>query len=222
MTMHSTMQLDFRASNIPYSQEHLLAWSLLLMRAASKAGLTPMASHTFHRIHYFSNCLAVLYDSVPPIELVMKSLGGPFYPRAQNDLDRIYAMGLVDCTNLEWIKTEFGILKNANYDLSSKGFTLAEQMVRTLAWCTTSAEFLLDLCNAYVEIKDGKEEQALNKDLVYSQQGFKEGSVIPFRNWNTNLSARGADAFNKIVPPSTKLSRQHQLRLYMRYLEAAA
>lgn len=215
------MQLDLSSPDRNYGPGHLLAWSLLLLRAAAKAGLTPLHTDAFHRLHYFSNCLAVIYESDPPVELVLKHPRGPFYPKAQADLDRLSAMGLVDLSDISWNKTEAGIFRTGNYNLNTKGFDLSKQIVNDLKWGKETADFLLDLCNAYSEVDEETHSRAFDSDLGYSQVGKPQGSVIPFNTWATNLSARGVNAFDHLFPSITP-SRQHKLRLYMRYLEARA
>jgi hypothetical protein len=215
------MQLDLSFPDRIYGPEHLLAWSLLLLRAAAKAGLTPLPTHAFHRLHYFSNCLAIIYDSEPPIELVLKHPRGPFYPRAQVDLDKLSVMGLVDLSDVSWERTESGVFRTANHNLNIKGFELSTKIVKDLKWGKETADFLLDLCNAYSEVDEETHSKAFECDLGYSQAGKKQGAVIPFNTWATNLSARGVSAFDQLFPSITP-NRQHKLRLYMRYLEARA
>jgi hypothetical protein len=216
------MLLDSRQNSRTFSDEHRQAWVLLLLRACEKTGLHPVDLHTFHRLIYFGNCLAEVYRYQPPSQLVMKQEWGPYYPRAQFDLDRLVIMGQVDIAKISWESTPTGVWKKALFSITATGFALAVQMVKTARWFEDADRFLFDLCAAYANLSDDRMAGASREDLTYSQPGFDVGSVIVFSDASRNPSALGARAFAASAPPIMIPNRQHQLRLYMQFLEGKA
>lgn len=216
------MPLDSYLNKRSFSEEHRLAWALLLMRACEKTGLQPVPLHTFHRLIYFGNCLAEVYSYQPPAQLVMKQKWGPYYPDAQLDIDRLVIMGLLDIDSLRWESTAAGVWKSACFSITKSGFALAVTLTQTARWFSEADRFLFDLCAAYASLADSRVDKASRKDLTYAQPGFDVGSVIVFSDARRNPSASGARALASAAPVMAAPNRQHQLRLYMKFLEGKA
>lgn len=216
------MRLDSTPSSPGFTEEHRLAWSLFLARACEKTGLSPLSLQTYHRLIYFANCLADVYEYSPPSQLVMKQRWGPYYPNAQVDLDRLVIMGLVDISNLRWEQSEGRTSKLADFAITDLGFALCRKLSSDAVWFVEAESFLFDVCSAYAAIRDESADQASDSDLTYSQRGFDAGSVIVFTEARRNPSALGAQSFEKTAPAIAPPNRQHQLRLYMRFLEGKA
>jgi hypothetical protein len=215
------MRLDSSRSS-GFSEEHRLAWSLFLARGCEKTGLFPLALQTFHRLIYFANCLAEVYEYAPPSQLVMKQKWGPYYPRAQADLDQLVIMGLIDIDKLRWEQSEGRTAKLAEFSITRAGYALCTELSEAGAWFKEAEEFLFDVCSAYSTIRDENADKATDVDLTYSQRGVPQGGVIVFREAARNLSAQGAKFFEEVAPSLAVPNRQHQLRLYMRFLEGRA
>jgi hypothetical protein len=205
-----------------FQPEHRLAWTLLTLRACEKTGLHPISLRRFHRLTYFSNCLAQVYDGQPPSELVRKHEWGPYYPLAQFDIDQLVLMGLANVQDVSWSSTKSGTWKSGDFAISADGFELGTCLLGAGEWFADSYRFLLDLCAAYASLDDSTLDAAAELDLTYTQPGFAKGSVISFSDMHANLSARGAKAFADLAPPVAVPNRQHQLRLYMKFLEGRA
>lgn len=216
------MRLDSSPTRGGFSDEHRLAWSLFLARACEKTGLHPFSLHTFHRLIYFANCLAEVYEYAPPSQLVMKQKWGPYYPNAQMDLDRLVIMGLIDISRLRWERSEGRTAKLADFLITETGFALCGQLARDATWFAEAEAFLFDVCSAYAAILDERADQAAEEDLTYAQKGIPIGSVIIFSEARRNPSARGARSFEQAAPVLAMPNRQQQLRLYMKFLEGKA
>jgi hypothetical protein len=216
------MRLDSSPANSGFSEEHRLAWALFLTRACEKTGIYPLSLQTFHRLIYFANCLAQVYEYSPPSQLVMKQKWGPYYPNAQMDLDRLVLMGLVDISNLRWERSAQRTSKLADFTITESGFSLCTRLARDAIWFKEAESFLFDVCSAYTSIGDETADQASESDLTYSQKGVPAGSVIVFSEESRNPSARGARYFEHAAPSLAIPNRQHQLRLYMKFLEGKA
>jgi hypothetical protein len=216
------MRLDSSPADAGFSEEHRLTWALFLARACEKTGIYPLPLQTFHRLIYFANCLAQVYEYSPPSQLVMKQKWGPYYPNAQMDLDRLVLMGLVDISNLRWERTAERTSKLADFTITEAGFSLCMRLARDAMWFKEAEAFLFDVCSAYTSIRDEMVDRAAESDLTYSQKGIPTGSIIVFSEASRNPSARGARYFGYAAPSLVSLNRQHQLRLYMKFLEGKA
>jgi hypothetical protein len=201
---------------------HPRIWVLLLLRATSQSGLCPIDNHLFHRIIYFSNCLSTVYGQHPPAAIVMKLRRGPFYPKAQWDLDCLAVQGLATVSGLEYVRVGQSQIYRADYDVSKVGVVLAKQLVEESTWCQEIFEFFGDLLAAFADLRDENFNGVAMHDLTYNQPGQSEHAIISFVNEETNLSARAAQSFVDTIPETILPNRQHRLLLYMKYLERLA
>jgi hypothetical protein len=204
------------------TQEHRRVWMLLLVRAATVAGLTPLPVAVFHRLVFLSNTLAHLYDTVPPSEFVLKHARGPYYPGAQFEVERLAAQGLVDLRDLRWSTESTDRQLDVKFSLTATGRALAANWVDASGWCGQVLDFLTDLCAALAAVAEGAEVTSADHDLTYSQSWAASYAVISFRNPLERLSQRAAQEIASAAPAGATPSRQHQLHLYLKYLERLA
>jgi len=215
--------LSVELDNQPVLTEaHVRAWMLLMLRAGTVAGLTPMPSTLFHRLVFLSNSLAQLYETVPPNEFVLKHKRGPFYPQAQFELERLTAQGLVSLSDLHWSARGPDLQLQARFALSERGRVLVRRWNDESQWCRQVLLFLTDLCVALASVDDGHEVDVADQDLTYNQAWASQYAVISFRSPQERLSQRGATAIADMAPAGLEPNRQHQLRLYLKYLERLA
>ncbi len=202
-------------------QEHVQAWLLMLVGASGLAGLTPLSNELFHRLVFLSNSLAKLYETQPPAELVLKQARGPYYPQAQYQLERMVVQGLVTMSGMRWTgKADRHV--DASFALSDAGLDCARRLVADSAWCSDVNDFLNDLAAAVAHVDEGKEVHTVDRDLTYSQPGIGDRTVISFRSAGERLSERATEELAAYSPAGCEPSRQHQLRLYLKYLERLA
>lgn len=207
---------------LPLSEDHIRAWMLILLQAGTVAGFVPMRSTMLHRLVFLSNTLAQVYETVPPSEFVLKHRRGPFYPQAQFELERMAAQGLVTLTDLHWSTQGSDLQLRVSFSLSKGGRMLARRWTEESQWCSQVQSFLTDLCVAVASVDDGREVEAADHDLTYNQPWASQYAVIAFRNPQERLSQRGVDAIADMAPDGLEPNRQHQLRLYLKYLEKLA
>ena len=203
------------------TREHVRAWLLILIGASSTAGLTPLSDQLFHRMVFLSNSLANLYETQPPAELVLKQDRGPYYPQAEFELERLVVQGLVGMTGMRWTEGADRQME-ARFSLSPAGLACVRYLVSTSGWCAGVQSFLNDLSAAVAHVHEGNEVSAADRDLTYSQPGIQDRTVISFRSWEERLSQRATEEIANLSPPGCEPSRQHQLRLYLKYLERLA
>lgn len=203
-----------------YGLEHTLVWALLLLRAMHKTGMAESDNRRFHRLFYFGNTLARLYDFQPPAELVMRLRRGPFYPQAQCDLDRLCVMGLADVRDYELLRHDDAVERHGYYDISSAGFRVCEEVTAGSSWARAAGDFLFDVCLAYANID--KDFEAEVEDFNYQRFSTEAAPVFSFRSAQQNLSARVSDQLRDTRPHEFRPIPQHALKVYLRYLQRLA
>ena len=207
---------------LPLTQDHLRAWMLVLLRAATVAGLTPLPVAVFHRLVFLSNTLAHLYDTAPPSEFVLKHNRGPYYPGAQFELERLAIQGLINLGDLRWSTESTDLQLDVKFSLSQDGRSLVARWIEESKWCKLVLDFLTDLCVAMGTVAEGAEVVAADHDLTYNQSWASKYAVISFRNPLERLSQRATAEIASTAPAGATPGRQHQLRLYLKYLEKLA
>jgi len=191
------------------------------MDAIRRAGLLEVESLKFHRLQFFSNSLAPIYKTKPPVELVMKLERGPFYPDAQEDIDMLCVCGLASVRQVKWHAKGDRVWKTATYGLTAVGFEFASQLMKESLWCEDIATFMHDLVMAYSDLSDDVLDIVALKDVTYAQKGVSIGDVIPFTT-DRNLSVRATSAIAAMLPQGYEPNRRNQLRIYLKYLEQLA
>jgi hypothetical protein len=162
---------------------------MLLLHAIRQGGLEEVDSLRFHRLQFFSNSLAPIYGTRPPVELVMKLERGPYYPDAQDDIDSLCVCGLASVRALRWHGEGKRVWKTAIYALTAEGYRQAVKLISGSLWCEQVAEFLHDLVMAYSDLSDPALDAVALTDLTYAQKGRALGDVIAF-DMERNLSVR--------------------------------
>lgn len=198
-----------------------LAWTLLLLNSIRRGGLEGIGSLRFHRLQFFANSLAPIYEERPPVELVMKLERGPYYPDAQDDIDTLCVCGLADVKLVEWHSSGSRMWKTADYEITKAGIELASRLATESQWCGRLATFLDDLVLAYTDLADGVLDAVALKDVTYAQKGKSLGDIIPF-SLERNLGVRASGAIADLLPSDFAPNRRNRLRMYLRYLEQLA
>jgi hypothetical protein len=109
-----------------------------------------------------------------------------------------------------------------DYDISDKGFKLADVLTVKMAWARGAFDLLLDLTVAFASTRHNFIERAQENDLTYGAPTAEENAVISFRDYQQNLSLRATKTLESLVPSSLRPIPQQSLRLYVRYLERLA
>lgn len=203
-----------------YGPEHTLTWALLLLQAMHKAGLAECDNRRFHRLMFFGNSLARLYQFQPPAEIVMRLPVGPFYPQAQTDLDRLCVMGLAQVRDYRFERHGGAVERRGCYDISSSGFHVAARIRSGSNWAEMAGQLLFDLCMAYVSV--GGDFKAEAADFNYQRASTETEPVFNFRSVHQNLSLQVTNQLRDSRPEGFRPISQHSLRVYLRYLERLA
>lgn len=205
-----------------FDVSHRRVWTLLLLRALSKSGLSPCSNKTVHRLLYFGNVLAGVYDFDPPAQVVMRHARGPFYPGAQEDLDWLCVNAYATVAELRTERCDDYNLQYGIYDISEKGYAIANEFAQNALWANESARFLDDLTFAFSTIDDITTSGLEKVDFTYQKPSSEPDPVIHFGAFRDNRSWIATEEIRKLIPVSLRPLPQQSLQLYVRYLEQLA
>ena len=92
---------------------------LLLLDAAERVSITPMASAHLHAFAYLADVLSPVWELQPFDGKIYKSEGGPHYPDLQEELDSLVVMGLIEVRDLHYqIRADNGARIAGSYGLN--------------------------------------------------------------------------------------------------------
>lgn len=189
-------------------------WLILLVDACQKAGLTPIPKDRFHRIIYLSNCLAPLFQETPEAARLVKFRRGPFYPHVQWQLDHLGAVGVLDISELSYIRDEVGSWMLASYGPNQSTAAIIERLTMT-AYGRRLAEYLTEVVFAFAALRGKFWDEVALHDTNYLGRG--EDSMINLDR--ENLSMRTAEHFQTLLPAGIRPSQRQELFVYLRFLE---
>lgn len=200
------------------SDPFVRAWVLLLLDGIGRTGLNPLSKLRFHRLAYFTNCMARLFEIRPADERIVKFRRGPFYPTLQWHLDRLVGTSLAQISSVRHFSDVSGPWMDATYSISRRGVavvtTLAEiQRMRSLG------SFLLEVSKAYASRADEALDEIVLADVTYNDPRHGLGTVIDFQQLRDNLSVQAAESFARFASVPEALTAQDELHLYTQYLD---
>lgn len=201
---------------------HLRIRALMILASARDAAIDPMPAEVLHKLAYFSNLLAPLWN-VPPLDgKILRLKRGPYYPDLQRQVDILVAMGVVRLNNLRYKKIEdqdtWHILADYSLDIESSNPILR----CILEWEEEKNiySFIRELVMAFSMMSDDDIGRAETQDATYSSNIRGYGNVIDFGEWQIdNPSVDAAEYFQNIVPNNVHLSRSNKLKLFVDHLD---
>ena len=194
------------------------SWVLLLLDAISQVGLSPISKLRFHRLAYYTNCLARLYGLPSADERIVKFVRGPFYPDLQWHLDRLAAIGLARVSAVRHFTDDSGPWMDANYAIARNGVGVVQTLVQ-LTNQLALANFLLEVSKAYAAQDDADLNDMLLSDVTYDDRRRGLGSVIDFSTARDNLSVQVAESFAELVRFPRLLTLEDRIHLYTEYVD---
>lgn len=208
---------------------------LLLLSAAEKVGIVPLASERLHAFAYLADVLSPVWGLVPFDGKIYKSEGGPHYPDLQEELDRLVVLGLVEVVDLRYEKTtedgarilgSYGL----NFDSSQLGSILAGLGAQGPEDAVDPADgelhsYLVELAGALSMLPNDEIESATEADVTY-RVGSELHNVVDFAEWVedkwiSNPSWRTAERFQSFLPQGSTMRSGEKLYLYAAYLGRA-
>lgn len=194
------------------------AWVLLLLDGTTRTGLSPISKLRFHRLAYFTNCMARLFGLQPADERIVKFRRGPYYPTLQWHLDRLVGLSLAQISSIRHFTDSSGPWMDANYGITRGGVSVVNRLceIRTTA---ALRDFLLELSKAYASQTDDALDELILADVTYEDPRHGLGTVIDFRRIGDNLSVQAAESFAKFAEAPLALTVEDELHLYTEYLD---
>lgn len=228
---------DLRRQIVPDHLERIRrrARLLLLLDAAERAGITPIASGKLHAFAYLADVLSPVWNLIPFDGKIYKSEGEPHYPDLQVELDHMVALGLLQINDLRYVERGDNRARIEGYyslNFSSVQLPLllealgAEGPSQAIDPSDANVHaFLVELAGALATLPDDQIDVAAGVDATF---GVAENlnNVIDFAEWvedkwQANSSWRAAERFREFLPENTTLSPGEKIYLYANYLGQA-
>lgn len=197
------------------------AWTLLLIDAASRNGITPLSKLRFHRIAYLANNMSRVLGIRAADERIVKNRRGPFYPALQWHLDRLVGQGLIRMQAVRHFTDSHGAWMDAEYAMRSRGLEIVEELC-CLDERRQLAAFHLEVVRAYAAQEDGVLDDLALADVTYADPKRATNAVIDFSERRDNLSAQLAESFANLAPDPRALTMHDKINLYIEYIERKA
>ncbi len=200
---------------------HLRIRALMILASAREAAIDPMPAEALHKLAYFSNLLAPLWNAPPLDGKILRLKRGPYYPDLQRQVDILVAMGVIRLNNLRYKKIEdqdtWHILADYSLDIEASNPILN----CILEWEEERNiySFIRELVMAFSMMSDDDIGRAETQDATYSSSASGYGNVIDFGEWQIdNPSVNAAEYFQRLVPDKIYLSRSNKLKLFVDHL----
>lgn len=210
---------------------------IMLLDAAERAAITPLASPRLHALAYLADVLSPVWGLPAFDGKILKIDGGPHYPDLQEELDHLVVMGLVEISDLDYVgrgPDDIGARLEGNYALDFHSPRLAGLLAALGAEPQQQPldpddarvhGFLVELAGALATLPNEEINRATSSDVTYRSEGLGE-NVIDFaawtqNPWEANPSWRTAERFEQFLPDEANLTGGEKLFLYAAYLGRA-
>ena len=205
---------------------------LVLLDAAERAAIAPLASRRLHAFAYLSDVLSPVWGLPAFDGKILRLEGGPYYADLQDELDQLVVLGLVEASDLEYVERghggarlegEYGLRfasERLEAVLAALGAGRREAAIDDRDWQVH--EFLVELAGALATLPNREIDRATSADVTYRSKGLGE-NVVDFAEWASggradNPTWRTADRFETFLPEEARLTSGEKLFLYADYL----
>jgi hypothetical protein len=209
------------AAEIKRSDQRTRAWTLLLIDAASRNGITPLSKLRFHRVAYLANGMSRVLGIRAADERIVKHRRGPFYPDLQWHLDRLAGQGLIRMRGVRHFSDPDGSWMDAEYSMLPRGVEVVETLCQ-LDERRQLAAFHLEIVRAFAAQDDDLLDEIALSDVTYADPKWATNAVINFSRRHDNLSAQLAESFANLAPDPRALTMHDKIVLYVEYIERKA
>jgi hypothetical protein len=151
---------------------------LLLLDAAERAAITPLASPRLHAFAYLADVLSPVWDLLPYSGKIYKDESRPHYADLQAELDELVVLGLVDISKLKFItRGEAGARVDGFYTLNFASPHLGPLLAALGCDGPEKAidpadaglhDFLVELATALATLHDDEIDVAASVDVTFA------------------------------------------------------
>jgi hypothetical protein len=206
---------------------------VMLLDAAERAGIAPINAIRLHAFSYLADVLSPVWDLPPFDGKILKIEGGPHYPDIQQEIDRLVVLGLVEVSNLRYLRRPNGGARIAcDYSLRLDSKQLPDILFALGARAPFHPldpkdqevhAFLVDLAGALALLPGEQIEKAATLDATYADSRIGDANLVDFASWtndpgSANLSVLTAERFSAFLPEESRLSPGERIYLYASYL----
>jgi hypothetical protein len=193
---------------------------ILLLDAASRAGLVPLDVRTLHTFAYFANVLSPVWDMPPMDGSVLKMQDGPYYPVLQHELDRLVGIGIARISNLGHDADDEGRWRlRGAFRLNDHLAAPILAVIETFEGEAVVHAFLVELALALSGLPRELAACASMQDATFADSLTENGNVLDFGEWKVrNYSSNAARRFRDLTSAGIVATQAELLHLYVRHL----
>jgi hypothetical protein len=195
---------------------------LQLLEAAERAALTPIEIRKFHSFAYLADILSPIWHLEPFEARLAKTGRSPYFPDLQHEIDTLVAMGLVEVSNLKYLRNPRDeVLFTVRFALrfESKHLDAIFEELTEEPDNENEREYLAQLANALGTLGDDDIEAAATEDATYSDPQISTQDYIELNEAvdPTSRTQTAIAAFDTLFP-DTQLPPPRRLFMYAHYL----
>lgn len=200
-------------------------WILLLILAASNAGLENVSRTQFHRILYLSFSTAQFYKIKPLAYRPRRTSVGPYFRQGHDALMRLVISGHLDIFDFKPIFDERNFQFNANFSLSLLGIHACDSF-RETGTGRKLYLFLVDLCLALIEdAADDETFEYISRDPTYMEAQHIGNTVVVFSGGPDDVkkpTINGLHEIDAVTNSKGMAVRRDAMRTFNRLLQKKA
>lgn len=199
--------------------ERLRGWVILTLEGAEVAGISPVPHRRFHQLLFYAAVLTPIYKVEQPLPLIIKSAEGPYYPEAQHELERLIVAGFA----MNYGRHRYGPLGTYafvdSYMLTEEGQATAAMLAQS-DWGTRARALTRALALGMATVPADQIDAVLLQDPLLRSREKDAGATVDVTEFPNNFSYRVAHWLADLDENDISPSRQEQISLYFRYLQA--
>ncbi|UKJ73259.1 hypothetical protein [Azospirillum brasilense] len=201
--------------------ERLSTWLLFMLSGARRTGLAPLDANRLHLLLFYGAVLTPVYGLEQPVPLIVKVDDAPYYPEAQEAVERLVVSGMVINLGRRRIgrnNTGHKRLENDRYDLASPGLALVELLRRPPA-SERLYSFAHDLCKGFSEIGEMSAEDVAAEDALLRDDSLQNKSSAWIKRTGTNRVLEAARWIADYEEAGGRPNKREEVALYFLYLQ---
>lgn len=192
----------------------LRGWLLLLLHEHARAGLGEISQERLHLLLFYSAVLTPVHGLDQPVPKILKLGNRPFYPEAQEQLERLVVGGFVETGQRESIADDGW---NNAYRATADGLRVTA-LLRDSRWGERTAAFVRDLVSSFAELEPAGADRIIDEDATFRDDRMRVDEIRDIRKVNQALEAARLVADYEVddVRPAARDS----IALYFDFLQA--
>jgi hypothetical protein len=191
---------------------------LVVLDAAERVGLTPLAVGPLHTLAYLTDALAPVWN-LPILDGQILKQVQPFFPLLQADVDRLVGRGLLVPSHVRYVERSAGLALDARYSANQDFVQPILEAATELFLLSREATYVREIVYAASGLGLDGIESLTSVDATYSDPVIDVGGLIEVRpDRGLNQTTRVALRFSDLLGDTGRVSGSEMVNLYVRQL----